>query len=481
MSKKSNMFKEVTQFGKYKYIAFILLGITSLFIAKYLKPEIFGIYGALLLIMNYSQYSHLGINSAFTKKASYYISKEDTKSFSKLKNNVFTTIIGIVLFLGAIMYIASIFLQEKYSELIIGGLRFMILLVMIQQIYFFYTLYVRAEKRFSTINMMNILHAAFKLLSVVVCMYFWGLYGVLIAIFLTHVISVLYIQAKEKYAFSFEFDFKYVISLIRFGFPFYIFQFLYIILPSIDKLMVITFFSSTDVGYYSLASLVLEFVLLIPFSFVYVLLPYQIEKFSRDGAAKVRPILKKALSLISLGLPIVIGTGIILIEPFINMFIPDYIPAIYLVQILLLASFFLSIMYITMSFLISINKDKILAAVLLVLIGISAILDYVVIQKGYALVGIAYATLAITIVGSIIFMLIALSRVMKSRISVIKNSCLTLLPIVFISIVTYYLNILFSEVDIKIVALKVLIYLVAIIPLIYLLNKKQKIIELILG
>ena len=158
----------------------------------------------------------------------YFFGKRQYSKAEQVKNTVFSGISVIILFISAGLLFASFFLSSRYSPQTILGLRITAIIIIFQQIHYFFTAYLRAEKDFSLINKVNLFYAIIKLAAIVSLIFFFKLNGVLAALLIAHIAMVFYIQLKKKYKFKFSINISQIIKLIRFGFPLYLIAFGYV-------------------------------------------------------------------------------------------------------------------------------------------------------------------------------------------------------------------------------------------------------------
>jgi len=249
------------------------------------------------------------------------------------------------------------------------------------------------------------------------------------------------------------------------------------ILFSIDKLMVVKFLTPTDVGSYSLGVLVLELVLFIPTAIVYVLLPYQIEEFAKNGKKKIKQYLLMPSFALAYTLPFILGLGAIFVGPTITFLLPEYIASIIPTTILLCACFFLGLIYINQNFLVSINQEKKILVSQITMIIFAVAVDYVLIKLGFGINGVAFGTMIVAFIGFIMTHIYSYKHYIEGIYPMSRSIAILLIPLA--------LNLLFMVSSAGFVGVdtlqqflygivKVSFLLLINIPFFFIVNKKTK-------
>ena len=111
--------------------------ITSVLIRNALGPMYMGIWSALKVVLDYTQYSGLSITGAVYCEIPYLKGAGKLSEIEAIKNVSFTfnTIVSLVA--GGVLFIGSFFLTSKYTPYVIVGIRVVALIAILT---FFYNL-----------------------------------------------------------------------------------------------------------------------------------------------------------------------------------------------------------------------------------------------------------------------------------------------------------------------------------------------------
>ncbi|PIZ53939.1 hypothetical protein COY26_00465, partial [Candidatus Woesearchaeota archaeon CG_4_10_14_0_2_um_filter_33_10] len=345
-----------------------------------------------MLIVTYSQYSDLGLLYAMVKKVPFYKGKKEYNKAKETKSIAFSGAIAII-FIASLALIISSFFIKNLAPNTINSLRVIALIIILQQIFFFYQNHLKVEKKFLMIGKTLLVYSITYFIFILILIIKFRLEGVFFASLIAYAIVLFYIFKKEKFKFKIIIMPKKVLQLIRFGFPLLTIGIMSIFLLSIDKLMIIKFMDKVQLGYYSIATTLSWIIYFIPQTISYVMLPHFLERYGeKEDKLYLKSHLFQPTSIISYLMPVVMGLVFITVPVAIYYILPKYIAGIMPAKILICAIFFMSIIVAANSFLITINKERKILLLQAVSIMLAIILNYVFIIRGYGINGIAIAT-----------------------------------------------------------------------------------------
>jgi len=483
MSEKQ-IVKEISGFGIIKYFSYFFAIISGFIVVKTLGPALFGVYSILALIITYGQHAHLGLRSGLTKKYPYLIGKGRKNDAIHTVNLAFTTITGIIVILSSLLLIGTLSFFGKLTPEYRIGLLFVSVILILQQMYFFFQAYLRAEKDFALVNRIILLLKILHFLGVLLLVFKFKLYGVLAAMVLSHLIVTLYAWNKKKFKPKKIFSFKEAFALAKYGFPLFLLYIVSALMVSIDKLMIAKFLSPVEMGYYSLSVLLFEVVLFIPAAIEYVIFPYQVEKYAKKGLKSVFDYLHKALLVLAYLMPFIIMIGYVLVEPFLIYMLPEYTASLFSMRILLLTVFFLSLFYVNQSFLVAVNDEKKLLIIQGSMIVLAVVVDYFLIRQGFGINGVAFGTFGVAILGYLVATLIAYRHFKKPLLKTYPDH---MLPFVLNLGLLYMLTVYLPVIDFSdymntavILSVKLISILLFNLPLFYIIDRRTKLISIVL-
>jgi len=343
MAYEKEIIRDTSVFILTKYISYFFTILSGLVIAKVLGPAAFGVFSALMLIVNYSQYSHLGLFPAMLKKIPFYRGKKEYNRAQKTEDIAFSGAMIIIIFISLVLIIASFFITRLDNHTI-NGIRIVSLIIILQQIFFFYQNHLRVEKKFLMIGKTLLIYSITYFISIIILIMRFRFEGVLFASLIAYCIVIFYILRKERFKFKITIMPRRIVELMKFGFPLLTIGIMSIFLLSIDKLMIIKFMDKVQLGYYSIGIMAAEIISFTPHSISYVMFPHFLERYGeKEDKLHLKNHLFQPTLIISYLIPVVIGLAFITAPIAIYYILPKYIQGITPIKILVCAAFFMSI------------------------------------------------------------------------------------------------------------------------------------------
>ena len=207
--------------------------------------------------------------------------------------------------------------------------------------------------------------------------------------------------------FKLKFDIAIIKNLIRIGIPLLIYNLGYYIFSTIDRLVIINYLTSKDLGYYTFASQISKATLMFLNSILFIYYPTALKKLyldeeDREKRKNIIMLVKQYNIKIELIGVVLIVIGTILIVPFVELFMKQYLPSIDVYRILVLSvianqlSYFISVFFLA-------NNLQMRLVYLQVITSIMALgLNIIFIKIGMGLIGISLATLVCNLVYSVL-------------------------------------------------------------------------------
>ncbi|MDD5492141.1 MAG: hypothetical protein PHV60_05625, partial [bacterium] len=150
---------------------------------------------------------------------------------------------------------------------------------------------------------------------------------------------------------------------------------------------------ATMVGYYAIGILVSNLIGLIPGSIASVLYPKMLERFGATGnPTTLMSLLDGPVRVVVMLMSLLIGGCILILPLLIKFFLPKYLPSIPFLGILVSAAFFFGAASVPGNFIIAVNKQKPLIAIQVAAILLAVAMDFVAVQMGWGLIGVAWST-----------------------------------------------------------------------------------------
>lgn len=375
------------------YCGQFLAMVRGVVVAKFLSPTVYGYFGGLSLIQFYSAQGHLGILHGLNRELSIKKGANDLDGYDEIKNTSFCSILllAVLLSLGVLLYAQVT--DQYYSKYMVWGMRFFGLAIMLQHLEMVYHSILRAEHRINLISISRLLFAFANILLVIILLPFWGFYGVLVALLAASALSCLFLIGKSRLKFSFQINRALVISLMKTGLPISFMFLVEVILTSVDRVMIIRYLDTAQLGYYSIAVTICEALSRLPNAVVYTYFPKILEKYGETGEiASLKNHFELPSLILGVSVAFFIGIAFLLIGILIANFLPAYREAIVPSKVLLFSVFFMALGQMANRVLIAIKKNRLVIFLQISVIFLSIALNYIFIKSGYGILGVAMGT-----------------------------------------------------------------------------------------
>lgn len=367
--------------------------VTNILIRNALGPLYMGVWSALKVVLDYTQYSGLGITSAVYCEIPYLAGAGRLSEVDAIKNVSFTfnTIVSLVV--GVVLYAGSFFVASRYEPYVVIGIRVVALIAILT---FFYNLVVsvlRAQKKFIAISKVLAFNAILTLVFVYFLVSRYSLYGMYITIPAVLLVSSLFVVLSERMAFHIQFNTRVLARLMKVGLPLFFGGIIYTVYMTVDKVMIIKILGPEALGFYSLAILMTSVIESFPRLFNIVLFPRVQEKYGKDGSfANVIKYIEKPTKLVFFTGIVFLGYVYFMISGLVPILMPKYTQGIVAAKIVLCGFLIFVLSMSSESFIITIRKQIYQIPMFLAATLISFLLNLYFLKCGYGLVGVAVGT-----------------------------------------------------------------------------------------
>lgn len=344
------------------------------FVRSILLPVLFvpfqmGIWNLMNVIIAYGASAHLGILHGMNKIIPLLRGQEKPKEIEVLRDSVFWVNSFLAAGATAILFASSFFAPKAYRVY----LWIVAAVVFLQSIFAFQFSLLRANSSFALVSRGIFILSACSAFFVISLAFLFPdrLLGGLIGLAIAHLCTVAYWFVKSKLRYPFQINLPAVRQSFVVGIPLIIIGVLDMVFISIDRWIIVANLGITVLGYYSLGIMINNLISVVPGSVSSVLYPKMLERFAvkQDvsdpsglflGALRIGAIVMLILICsVSFGLPVII-----------KFFLPKYLFSVPIIKILVLGSFLYSLSLIAGSYLVSIDKQRWLMVLQVVLIGL---------------------------------------------------------------------------------------------------------------
>lgn len=474
------IFRNVFKMLGAKVVQIPLQFIRALVIPKLLSPESYGLWRSLLLITQYSSYSQMGTHQTMVKEMAYLAGKGEYGARKKICNNTFYYNLFVSLFIGFCLILISFFTKGEFAGFYRYGFRIFAFVVLAINLWSFYYQLLRIEKKFTWLSVLTILTPVINVgLAIGLLIYIQNVLVLAYALAIANSIPLVLAIKKTGWPKFQEIQVIEMWRQIRVGFQLMLIPLMFMVITGVDQVMIVTFLKPEELGYYGVALSIQQFIYLIPSVLASTLVPYLFEDFGRTNSAlKSSHMFEKPTLIISLACAFAVVGAYLFIHLPIKYYLPQYLPGLTVLYILLPGIFSLGLIMVAGNFIVISGKERSILRWQVVAVGLSIITNFAAIKLGYGIVGIAVATFATYFVYSTGILFIAFSLYIKNKTGVFKEIGKLYIPFLYLC---FFLALIMLFVpnaaqtfvdDLKISCLRAGILLVTLIPLILIYDRK---------
>jgi len=329
------------------------LGILSVLIKpKFLSPEYYGILNLLTLIPRYATFLDLGTREAMRYLLASYSEKDKKKEIEELKKTIF---LGTLLtYIPAAIAITLVGLLGDFKIEIRVGLATMSVAVIVTWYFEFRRSVLMSQEQFPLLTQISYLNGTVSVLSSIVLVILMNIYGAYLSLLLSEVVIICYLWIKVPLRMRGSFSFPLLSSLVKKGLVIMSFGFSLALIRTSDRLVISFLMGYESLGYYSIALMVINSLMLIPGASREVLEPRLVKNMIKNDLSHslseflFKPILNSAYYL-----PLLIGPFFFILPAGVPLFLPKYIPGILPAQILIMGTYYLAMCYLMRGFVIA--------------------------------------------------------------------------------------------------------------------------------
>ena len=293
------------------------------------------------------------------------------------------------------------------------------------------------------------------------------------------IINVIFIRRYKTYGLKFSFDLRGIVDYIKYGFPLCINGILDQILHSIDKIMIASMLGVESLGFYSIALMAEAYGTGVAKNFNIVIQPHFLEDFGKNGMEKSSKHVIIYSQVTAYFMTILLSLIFICAPIFIKYILPAFSPGVTALRIFLIPIFFFTISPYSNNFIIALEKQKKLIPIAVLSILLNIVLNYLLIKRGYGINGAAFATAISAFISFCITTIYALAHC-ERKIDIIAFFGKVLFPLIYcisglilVGLISQPQNTILETM------LRAVVFTVYVIPIIFYINKKTGILELL--
>lgn len=487
VSIKTDVVRDTAWFGIATYLAQALGLISAVLIRRYLGPAGMGLWTALMLIPTYTNYSHLGVLNAAEREIPFLYGKQDWQKAAVVRNVAFTaTLLAALASTVVLLVLAARQDQVANAPDVATGFRLIIVVVWAQLGFAFYSILARAAKRFKDLGLLTLLSAIVNIVAIVVLASRFGVPGMLLATGVAYSFMIAYLVLCLKLPVRLLLPQREIRRLMAIGLPIMVYGVMNVSLMNIDKITTVALLGTTSLGFYTLATMVKTYAWTVPSVIGMVMYPRLQERYGATGdPLHLKNMFLFPLIILAAFTPIFIGTLFFGTQFLAYTFLPDYASGLDSVRNIVIGTFFLAITVPAAQLMITLNKQLVLVAVSGVGIALAWGLNVLLIRRGMGIAGVALGTSCAYFITATVTIGLAARHYIFTLGGIVRLLARTYLPFLYASLALFTIDLAWPaarptvEGTVLVITAKLLVFLVASLPLVWYANRQTGIVILL--
>ncbi len=382
------------------YVAQVVTFIAGLVQRALLGPVGAGYWALMQTFWTFFSIAPLGASQGATRQVPLHRGRADFAAAARTAGTAGTFSLAMTTLTGLVVAAVAIVAGAGWAPELRFGLVLLGVTAPLRHLSDLYETVIQIVRRFDVASGTVIIKALCALVLQTLGIVLFGFYGIFAGIVVSELVVFaawwrMGIISRARPAFRLMVDRGRLAELIRFGAPLLVYGQTALLFAAVDSLIVAGALDVRQLGYYALAVSVTHYVLYLPKTISGVLFPRMVERYARTGSlesihrygSETQIVLAFAL------VPMAVATGYFAFPVVIRHALPEFRPAIGVVEILVAASFFLALMSMPIKVLITAGERWVLTAMMFGCLIVNAALNYyavAVIDKGIR--GAAVAT-----------------------------------------------------------------------------------------
>jgi len=391
--KRGRLLKDMGAVGVSLYVTRALYLLRGLVTARFLGPSDYGIWGTLGILLNYSNLAPMGSAEAVAREVPFYTARGERAHARVVVEQSFSFNLYASLLASLAIFLYANLRRASLDPVFYVGLQVAAAGITLQQLYFYYRIVLRAEKRFFFQSKIDILFALVNVPTTIALVAFWGLKGLYASYVVVYVWIVGYLVWKVPIPLRLRLDRALIVDLVRIGFPVYLLGLVYTLFLSVDRMVIAKFLTSADMGYYTIAYTIIGTLGEVPMVIAQVMSPNLMSRYSRSATpAEMLPYVQTPTIAIATFFPALQVIVLIGVEWVLRYILPRFLPGLVAIEILLFGAFFIALVRGPSSFLLAMRKQIVAVWIYVICVLVAFGLNLWFVKMGWGLIGVSVAT-----------------------------------------------------------------------------------------
>ncbi len=370
----------------------VVQGARSLAVAGLLGPQQFGLWKSLQLLLAYTKWSDLGALRGIAREVPLLRGAGRVEDAARAREAAWV----LTLLPTAVITVLLVAVGARLQNVALGrGLMVFAPVLLSTRVLFYLFELANAEKAFERKSRAMVALALLDGLLAPLASWWGGVFWFMGSVALANVVVSAYLGRALRVSWRLSADLVQLRTLVAVGLPLAFSGMAFDILKTVDRFVLAFLLGTEAVGLYGLAMIVFDLTVMLPAIFGQVLLPHVVERFGKDNDGRVLfADVDRVVRVLAGVLPFALALGYILLPPATRLLLPAYAPGVPAAQILLWATFFVSIHTLSLVILVTLRRLRALIVINTLAVLLAAALCAVAVAAGFGITGVAAAMVA---------------------------------------------------------------------------------------
>jgi O-antigen/teichoic acid export membrane protein len=381
--------------------------------ARWLGPQVYGAWNALQLFMDYGTLAPLGTQQGLDQRVPRAIADADPERLAHVKRAGFTNIVLLTL---SACGLAALYFGGSTGKMMsfwgTGGMLVAMGIVLLTNWANYHTTLLRSHGNIGAVSRWFFVQGVLGAMIGLALIPWFGAWGVLWGWVAGTVVSFGWTRWEARRIAPLLPRFgPENLELLRVGFPMYFFLGSTLVMRSLDRLAILRFLGTRELGYYSLAVTALTLLMYLPDSATYVLYPRLSQGFRAGGdrPEAIREHVSTALTVLGTLTPALCGLAFLAARDLLGAVLPNYISGATAVRILCFGATALTWSSLASIVLMTLGRQLWLIPAAIVSTAACWFADVQVLSRGLGISGVAWATLGVYAASGMTLLTLALA------------------------------------------------------------------------
>lgn len=427
-------FGHMFQYVSAVYIAQGIVAVRSFINARCLGPQDYGFWGWLSFIVSFGYHLHLGVQEMMIKEIPALQAKGRLAEAKHLAQLTFSFyLFMLVIGAGALSLVAFTLPPSTSSTYRLGWMVVGIAMIF-EVLFYFEQVVLRSMGYLKKLGPVLLITSGVSLALTCWLVIRYGIIGLYAVAILTPLFGFFLLHRHTGYSLRFIWSSRELKNKIHSGWPVVAMGLFFLAINWVDRSIIVRYLGIKVHGYYTLGATLSFLVFLFPKGLADILEPKL--HFHHSAEAPKVSIDKHFLTplfIFAWLMPLALLMGHIMLPWILKWMLPDYLPGLMVIRVLIWTSYFVALITLTKSSLVALGCQKHSLPAYLCGILINILISFWMVQHGHGAAGVslgsacAFGMISAWLIG------LVMARLKQSRKATIQYLCGIYLPFIFLS------------------------------------------------